>query len=45
VVHSLGLGLDEKAMEAVRKWRFKPGEKDGQPVTMHAEVEVNFRLL
>jgi TonB family protein len=45
VVHSLGLGLDEKAMEAVRKWRFKPGEKDGQPVTMRAEVEVNFRLL
>jgi TonB family protein len=45
VIHSLGLGLDEKAMEAVRKWRFRPGTKDGKPVTVSAQVEVNFRLL
>jgi TonB family protein len=45
VLHSLGLGLDEKAMDAVRKWRFKPGTKDGRPVTVIATVEVNFRLL
>jgi TonB family protein len=45
VVHSLGLGLDEKAMEAVRKWKFRPGYKDGRPVTVSAMIEVNFRLL
>jgi len=45
VLKSLGLGLDEKAMEAVKKWRFKPGTKDGKPVVVEASVEVNFRLL
>ncbi len=45
VVRSLGLGLDEKAMEAVNKWKFRPGYKDGHPVTVAATIEVNFRLL
>jgi protein TonB len=45
VVRSLGLGLDEKAMEAVAKWKFKPGTKSGQPVAVQATIEVNFRLL
>ena len=45
VVRSLGMGLDEKAIEAVDKWRFKPGYKDGKPVPVKANVEVNFRLL
>ncbi len=45
VVHSLGLGLDQKAIEAVQKWRFKPGQKDGKPVPVFADIEVNFRLL
>ena len=45
VVRSLGLGLDEKAIEAVKKWKFKPGYKNGRPVTVMATIEVNFRLL
>jgi protein TonB len=45
VVRSLGLGLDQKAIEAVSQWRFKPGLKDGKPVPVMATIEVNFRLL
>lgn len=45
VLRTLGLGLDEKAIEAVRKWKFRPGYKDGKAVTVAATIEVNFRLL
>jgi TonB family protein len=45
VTRKLGHGLDEKATEAVEKWRFRPGYKDGKPVTVAATAEVNFRLL
>lgn len=45
VIRPLGLGLDEKAIEAVTKWRFRPSVKDGKPVAVSANVEVNFRLL
>ncbi len=45
VVRSLGLGLDEKAIEAVQAWEFVPGRKDGAPVKVAAQIEVNFRLL
>ena len=45
IVRALGLGLDEKAIEAVQKWKFRPGVKDGRPVPVTAQVEVNFRLL
>jgi TonB family protein len=44
VVQPAGLGLDEKAVESVGTWRFKPGIKDGMPVPVMVEVEVNFRL-
>jgi TonB family protein len=44
VVRGLGLGLDERAVEAVQKYRFVPAEKDGKPVAVNARVEVNFRL-
>jgi TonB family protein len=45
VVRSLGLGLDEQAVTAVRKWRFRAAIRDGKPVPAPAMVEVNFRLL
>ena len=45
VIRALGYGLDEKAIEAVSKWEFRPGMKDGHPVTVAATVQVNFRLL
>jgi protein TonB len=45
VLRGAGLGLDEKAIEAVLQWRFKPGSRGSKPVPVHARVEVNFRLL
>jgi len=44
ISRSLGLGLDEKAMEAVRQWKFEPARKNGQPVSVQINVEVEFRL-
>ena len=44
VQRPLGMGLDEKAIEAVRVWRFEPARKNGQPVAVQVNVEVNFRL-
>jgi TonB family protein len=45
VIKSLGMGLDEKAMEAVSKWKFRPAMKNGHPVAVRATVQANFRLL
>jgi len=44
VVRSLGLGLDEKAIEAVNQWLFEPAVKDGRKVAVYVDIEVNFRL-
>ena len=44
VARALGMGLDEKAIEAVRNWKFSPAMKDGKPVAVQINVEVNFRL-
>lgn len=45
VVRHLGMGLDEKALEAVERYRFKPAKKDGKPVAVQIFVRVDFRLL
>src|ERR1039458_2874706 len=42
---ALGRGLDEKAIETVRSWRFEPAMKDGKPVAVQINVEFNFHLL
>ena len=44
VVRSLGMGLDQKAMDAVRTWRFDPAKKDGRPVAVQMNIIVNFHL-
>ena len=44
VQRTLGMGLDEKAMEAVRTWKFEPARLNGLPVAVQINVEVNFRL-
>ncbi len=44
VIRTLGMGLDEKALEAIRRYRFKPATKDGKPVPVVMNVRVDFRL-
>lgn len=44
VARSLGMGLDEKAVEGVSMWRFQPGMKNGRPVAVEITVEVDFHL-
>jgi protein TonB len=45
IVRALGMGLDEKAIEAVRKYKFRPAMRDGKtPVPVLVNIEVNFRL-
>ncbi len=44
VLRGLGMGLDEKAIEAVRQYRFKPAMENGRPVAVEMEVDVNFQI-
>lgn len=44
ILRPLGMGLDEKAIEAVRQWRFEPAKKDGVPVAVRVAIDVDFRL-
>src|SRR5690349_10378498 len=44
VVKAAGYGMDEKALEAVRKWRFRAGMKDGKPVDVRVQVAVSFSV-
>jgi TonB family protein len=40
----LGMGLDENAMEGVKRWRFNPATRNGQPVAVEMNIEVSFNL-
>jgi TonB family protein len=42
VVKGLGYGLDENAILAVKEWKYKPAEKDGEPIAVKMEVTVEF---
>ena len=44
VLSALGMGLDEKAIESVKNWKFEPGQKDGHAVSVEIAVEVDFHL-
>jgi len=44
VLSSLGMGLDERAIDAVKNWKFEPAMKDGHPVRVEIAVEVDFHL-
>jgi TonB family protein len=44
ILRPIGLGLDEKAAEAVAKYRFKPAMENGEPVPVELNVEVNFQI-
>jgi TonB family protein len=44
IMEPLGLGLDERAIAAVSTWKFEPGQKDGEPVSVAINVQVSFRL-
>lgn len=44
IVQGLGAGLDERAVAAVRRWRFAPGTRQGTPVDVMVEVAVEFKL-
>ncbi len=44
IVQGLGAGLDQRAVEAVRQWRFSPARRFGTPVDVLVEVAVEFRL-
>ena len=44
VVRPLGMGLDEKAVEAVKQYKFKPAYYQGHPVAVEVNIEVNFRI-
>jgi periplasmic protein TonB len=44
VVRGIGMGLDQKAVEAVQQWKFKPAMENGKPVLVELNIEVNFQI-
>ncbi len=44
VVQSIGMGLDDKAVDAVKQYRFKPAMENGKPVVVEMNVMVHFQI-
>jgi TonB family protein len=44
LIHHLGMGLDEKALEAVRQYKFKPAMYQGHPVSVQIVINMDFHL-
>jgi TonB family protein len=44
IIRSLDPGLDANAVEAVKKWQFRPATAEGEPVIVTALIEFNFRF-
>jgi periplasmic protein TonB len=44
VIRGVGMGLDEKAVEAVKQYKFKPAMENGKPVLVELNIEVNFQI-
>jgi len=44
ILKPLGMGLDDQAVNVVKQWRFQPARRDGKPVSVSVDIEVNFRL-
>jgi TonB family protein len=44
LLEGLGAGLDQRAVQAVRQWRFEPARRQGAPVDVMVEVAVEFKL-
>jgi TonB family protein len=44
IVHAVGMGLDERALDAIRQYRFSPATENGIPILVELKVEVNFQI-
>jgi len=44
IVRPIGFGLDDQAVRAVEQWRFSPAKRNGEPLEVLVNVEVNFKL-
>ena len=44
ILRPLGMGLDDQAVNVIRQWRFEPAKRDGKPIAVLVDIEVNFRL-
>jgi TonB family protein len=43
ITNSPGMGIDEKVVETLHRWKFRPGQLDGNPVPVRSKIDVTFR--